>query len=216
PRTGLAASARPGQRRRAGHGIASVSTERDPWDRSQRPGTVALVLVEPTPSSAASSTAGFAASGFADIDAFLRVPRITTVAAGPDDRVVAAVGQADEHGSQVVSSLWELDPDGAPARRLTFSEKGESAPRFAPDGSLLFSSARPDPQGDVEEDVSAIWRLPGRGEASVVAWAPGGLTILATTDDGTILAATSVLPGSSLDDDAERRKTRTDAKQSTI
>src|SRR5699024_8352807 len=90
------------------------------------------------------------------------------------------------------------------------------SPRFAPDGSLLFSSARPDPEGGAEEAAAAIWRLPRTGEAQVVASAPARLSLLSVADDGTLLAATSVLPGGSLEDDAERRKARKDAKQTTI
>src|SRR5690625_5726297 len=66
---------------------------------------------------------------FSDIDAFLRHPRLTAVAAGPEGRVVAQVAEADEHGSKLLSALWELDPAGQqPARRLTFSATGESNP----------------------------------------------------------------------------------------
>ncbi|ERG64306.1 hypothetical protein L332_07545 [Agrococcus pavilionensis RW1] len=155
---------------------------------------------------------------FTDIDGLLRLPRLAGLAASPGgERLVAAIAQADEHGSRMVSSLWELDPAGErDARRLTWSDKGESAPRFAPDGSLLFSSARPDPTGGADEDVPAIWRLPERGEASVVASALGGLSLVAVADDGSLLATTEVLAGGSLDDDAERRKARKDAKRTGI
>nr|WP_277051214.1 alpha/beta fold hydrolase [Ruania albidiflava] len=154
---------------------------------------------------------------FTDIEAFLRIPRVTAVAAGPTGRVVAQVAESDEHGSKLCSALWELDPTGQePARRLTFSAKGESNPLFAPDGRLLFTSARPDPQGEDEQETSAIWRLPTTGEASVVATTPGGLDLLAVADDGTILATTTVLPGATLDTDAEARKARKDAKRTTI
>ncbi|WP_394215438.1 prolyl oligopeptidase family serine peptidase [Brachybacterium vulturis] len=156
-------------------------------------------------------------SDFSDVDAFLRIPRLASVAASEDGRVVGAIQQADEPGATLVSSLWELDPTGErPARRLTFSAKGESGPRFAPDGSLLFSSARPDPEGGSEEDTTAIWRLPRTGEAQVVASAAAGLSLLAVAADGTMLGATSVLPGGTLEDDAERRRARKDAKQTTI
>ncbi|MGO2722036.1 MAG: hypothetical protein ACTIAR_17115, partial [Brachybacterium tyrofermentans] len=156
-------------------------------------------------------------SDFSDIDGFLRIPRLASIAAGSDGRVVAAIQEADENGAKLVSSLWELDPAGdQPARRLTFSASGESSPRFAPDGSVLFSSARPDPQGEGDEDTSAIWRLPRTGEAQVVASAPAGLTLLGVAENGTMLAATNVLPGGALEDDAERRKARKDAKQTTI
>ena len=154
---------------------------------------------------------------FTDIDAFLRIPRLTAVAAGPDGRAVAAIAECDEHGSKLLSSLWELDPAGEqPARRLTFSAKGESAPVFAPDGSLLFSSARPDPQGEDDDESTAIWRLPARGEASLVATTPGGLSLVAVADDGTILATTTVLPGGTIETDAAARKARKDAGRTTI
>ncbi|MGO2311807.1 S9 family peptidase [Brachybacterium tyrofermentans] len=156
-------------------------------------------------------------SDFSDIDGFLRIPRLASIATGSDGRVVAAIQEADENGAKLISSLWELDPAGdQPARRLTFSTSGESAPVFAPDGSLLFSSARPDPEGGAEDGTSAIWRLPRTGEAQVVASAAAGLTLLAVADDGQMLAATSVLPGGTLQDDAERRTARKDAKQTTI
>ena len=154
---------------------------------------------------------------FSDIDGFLRIPRLASVTASDEGRVVAAIQEADEPGAALISSLWELDPAGEqPARRLTFSAKGESGPRFTPDGSLLFSSSRPDPEGGAEEEVAAIWRLPRTGEAQVVASAAAGLSLLSVAADGTMLAATSVLPGSGLEEDAERRKVRKDAKQTTI
>ncbi|GAA2170910.1 prolyl oligopeptidase family serine peptidase [Agrococcus versicolor] len=154
---------------------------------------------------------------FTDIEGLLRIPRLTALAAGPDGRLVAQIQQADEHGARMRSSLWELDATGeADARRLTWSEQGETAPRFARDGSLLFASARPDPTGEHDDDGAAIWRLPARGEAHVVASAPGGLTLVAVADDGSMLATTQVLVGGSLDDDAERRTARSEAKRTTI
>ncbi|MFD1717531.1 prolyl oligopeptidase family serine peptidase [Georgenia deserti] len=157
-------------------------------------------------------------SDFTDIDAFVRLPRVTSLTAGPDGRLVAAVQQPDDAGARLVSSLWELDPGGMrPARRLTFSEQGESSPVLTRDGDLLFTSARPDPAGEGDdEEEAAIWRLPERGEASVLAAAPGGLAIRAVADDGTVLAATSVLPGGDLDDDGERRRRRRESRNSAI
>ncbi|MEV0867729.1 prolyl oligopeptidase family serine peptidase [Brachybacterium paraconglomeratum] len=154
---------------------------------------------------------------FSDVEGLLRLPRLASLAALPGGRVVAAIQEADEHGARTPSALWELDPTGTePARRLTRSEKGESGPRPGPDGSVLFISARPDPDGDSFEDKPGIWRMPASGEAEPVAAAPGGLELLAVADDGTMLAATQVLPGGTLEDDAERRSARKDAKRTTI
>src|SRR5699024_1578646 len=133
-------------------------------------------------------------------------PRLAAVTSSEDGRVVAAIQEADEPGARLVASLWELDPHGVEAaRRLTVSEHADRSARSPPDGALLLSSARPDPEGGPEEDAAAIWRLPRTGEAQVVASAPAGLSLLSVADDGTMLAATSVLPGGSLEDDAERR-----------
>ncbi len=176
--------------------------------------------VKPMPShdsTATDSQTNESFSDFTDIETFTRYPRLSSIAVAPGGRIVAAIAQGDEHGSKLVSSLWELSPEReTPARRLTFSKKGESAPRFAPDGALLFSSARPDPSGEAPEDTPAIWRLPEHGEAHVVASAPGGIALAGIADDGTILATTSVRPGTSLEDDGEARKSRKDAKNTTI
>ena len=154
---------------------------------------------------------------FSDVEGLLRLPRLASLAALPGGRVVAAIQEADEHGARIPSALWELDPTGTePARRLTRSEKGEGGPRPGPDGSVLFISARPDPDGGSFEDKPGICRLPASGEAELVAAAPGGLELLAVADDGTMLAATRVLPGGTLADDAERRSARKDAKRTTI
>lgn len=156
-------------------------------------------------------------SDWTDVEGFLRIPRLAGLAAGPDGRLVAQVQEAAADGSRMASSLWALDATGdRDAQRLTWSTKGESAPRFAPDGSLLFASARPDPTGEADDDGTAIWRLPTTGEATIVATAPGGLTLVAVADDGTMLATTQVLAGGSLEDDAERREARTSAKRTTI
>ncbi|WP_084614163.1 S9 family peptidase [Nakamurella lactea] len=155
---------------------------------------------------------------FTDIAGFVALPRITALALSPDGkRLVAAVQRPDANGSKYVSALWEVDPEGlAEPRRLTFSVKGESAPRFAPDGALLFTSARPDTEGEQNgsanngQSHTAIWRLREHGEARVVADAPGGLGIAGVAADGRLLATGSVVAGGSSDTDAEARKRRKD------
>ncbi|MFE9245919.1 prolyl oligopeptidase family serine peptidase [Nocardiopsis sp. NPDC006938] len=156
-------------------------------------------------------------SDFADIDAFTRIPRVTSVAAGPDGRVVASVDEVDDHGAARRTALWELDPEGlAPARRLTFSSQGEGAPRFSSDGALLFTSRRPAPGEDDPADAAGLWRLPEQGEATLVARTPGGLGLVGVAADGSVLATTSVLAGGALDGDAERRRARGQAKRCAI
>jgi dipeptidyl aminopeptidase/acylaminoacyl peptidase len=157
---------------------------------------------------------------FSDIAAFVATPRITSLTASPDGRrVVVAVQQPDAKGAKYVGALWEVDPEGRrPARRITFSAKGESAPRFAADGSLLFASARPDGEQESGDSApaTALWRMPGYGEARLLADAPGGLSPAGVAADGTVLATTSVLPGADLDTDADARKTRKDRAVTAI
>ena len=85
-------------------------------------------------------------SPFADLAAFVALPRISGLALSADGRRLAvAVQTLDREKTKWQSALWEVDPEGRrPTRRLTRSAPGESSPVWAPDGSLLFASARPD------------------------------------------------------------------------
>ncbi|GAA4588183.1 dipeptidyl aminopeptidase/acylaminoacyl peptidase [Actinoplanes octamycinicus] len=153
---------------------------------------------------------------FADLDAYVALPRITGLRLSPDGRrLVVGVSTPDRKRNRYVTALWEVDPAGArPARRLTRSDKGETAAAFTADGDLLFTSARPDPADDPgDEPVSSLWLLPaGGGDARVVTSPPGGVRGLVAGTGGTVvfgsaLAATSADP----DDDREFRKKRKDA-----
>jgi dipeptidyl aminopeptidase/acylaminoacyl peptidase len=154
---------------------------------------------------------------YADLDAYLDVPRASGLALSPDGtRLVTTVATLDPDRTRWVSALWEVDPAGArPARRLTRSAKGEGAPVFAPDGGLLFTSARPDPAAAAPADdaPAALWLLPSTGEARVVATRPGGFGAIAVAQQaGTVVALSDTLPGATDgDSDAERRTARKDA-----
>ncbi len=75
------------------------------------------------------------------------IPRVSGLALSADGtRLAVSVQTLDTEGKKWQSALWEVDPAGQrPPRRLTRSALGESAPAFAPDGTLLFLSARADP-----------------------------------------------------------------------
>ncbi|MFD3518506.1 alpha/beta fold hydrolase [Streptomyces sp. NPDC058657] len=139
---------------------------------------------------------------FHDLSAFFASPRVGALALSPDgSRLVAAVQQLNAEGTGYVSGLWEIDPAGeAEARRLTRSVKGESAPAFAPDGTLLFLSGREDtdPAAEKGEDKSGatLWALPERGEAGQIASHHGGIggfTIARGT--GVLAYSGDLLPG---------------------
>jgi dipeptidyl aminopeptidase/acylaminoacyl peptidase len=155
-------------------------------------------------------------TGFESFDDFLAVPRVTDLALSIDGtRLVATVATLNSDGNKLINALWELDPaGGADAKRLTRSDKGESGPRFRPDGSLLFVSGR-----DAEDDdPPALWQLPLIGEAKRVLARPGGVGSLAVArDSGTVVLASNALPGSvDTEADEKRRKARKDAKVTAV
>jgi dipeptidyl aminopeptidase/acylaminoacyl peptidase len=131
--------------------------------------------------------------------------------------VIVTCQEPDRDNARYFTSLWEVDPAGAQTpRRLTWSEKGETAPAFMPDGSLLFVSARPHP--DQVEDEPALWVLPPSGEPTVYATTPGGLgDPVVSRQTGVVVAAGSRLPESTdADDDKERREQRRKSKVTAI
>ena len=187
------------------------------------------------------STESAGPDGF-DLEYYLTIPRVGGLALSPDGtRLVAPVAQVGPDGKRFVTALWEIDPgeidpgeidpgeidqggtgpggERAP-RQLTRSTPGETHGGFLPDGSLLFTSRRPDPDvappkdGSGEKDRSpALWRLPpGGGEAQVVADPPGGVgAVVVASDSGTILYGVDVLPGvDSVAADRDKAKQRRD------
>jgi dipeptidyl aminopeptidase/acylaminoacyl peptidase len=156
---------------------------------------------------------------FADLAAFTALPRITGLALSPDgQRLVASVQAPDAKGARYVSALWEIPLGGGEPVRLTRSEKGETAPVFRPDGSLLFVSVRPDPDAEDGDDEPALWVLPAAGEPRVLARNAGGVSgPVVAAAAGTVVAGGTRLAGSGpADDDAARRRTRKDRKVSAI
>ncbi len=163
------------------------------------------------------------APAFDDLDSYVALPRLTGLALSTDGRrLVASVQHLDDDRARYVSALWEIGLDGEAPVRLTRSDKGETAPAFHPDGSLLFVSARPVPDpgvdGDADTDDTALWLLPPSGEPRFVAGSPGGLSApVVAAAAGTILLSGSRLVDSvDAEDDARRRQDRKDRKLSAI
>ncbi len=156
---------------------------------------------------------------YADLAAFQTLPRTSSLVMSRDgSRLVTCSASLDPEGVRWVTALWEIDPTGErPASRLTRSAKGEAGPVFADDGTLLFTSARPDPDGDGEEDApAALWALPAAGEARVIATRPGGVSGVRTAA-GTVLVQSDTLPGAvDGEADEQRRTARKDAKVNAV
>ncbi len=158
---------------------------------------------------------------YTDLDAYLALPRTSGLALSPDGtRLVTVVATLDGKATRWVSALWEVDPAGErPARRLTRSAKGEGGPVFTPAGDVVFTSARPDPDSEPDDETpTALWLLPPTGEARVVATRPGGISgVVMAAAAGTVAVLSDTLPASTdTASDDERRKARKDLKVDAV
>ena len=115
------------------------------------------------------------------------------------------------------TALWQVDPAGvAKARRITRSAAGESVGCFLRDGSLAFTSTRPDPdtKADPDKKINALWLLPaGDGEARLLLAPDGGIDgVAAAREADRIVFGVDMHPeATDLANDAERARARKDA-----
>src|SRR6516225_4791518 len=152
-----------------------------------------------------------AGTPFHDLSDFVAIPRVAALRLAPDGTwLAAAVQTLSADKKKYLTSIWRIDTQGGPSRRLTRSAEGEGSPRFLPDGSLLFTSKRslpPDPDGRKNDpqgsggdsgEVAALWLLPAAGgEARVVAALPGGVTAAeVAAQAGGIVVGAPALPAS--------------------
>src|SRR3954468_75158 len=175
------------------------------------------------PAAATESAEAPAPTPFHRLADYAAIPRIGGLALSREGRLAIAVQTLDPEKKKWVSALWEVDPEGRrPAHRLTRSAPGESSPAWAPDGSLLFTSARPDPEAAADkngEPKPALWALPpGGGEARLVLARSGGVSGFAgAADSGDVALLASTMPGAAdAEADEARRKERKDAGVSAV
>ena len=155
---------------------------------------------------------------FSDLDAYLDLPRVGGLWLSPDGRrLVAGVATPDRKKNRYTTALWEIDPDGArPARRLTRSSQGESAAAFTPSGDLLFVSARPEPDGETDDETrTALWLQPaGGGDARVLAGPPGGVRGVVVSEAGTVVVGSPLMPSAA--DAAGDQQIRAERKEAGV
>jgi dipeptidyl aminopeptidase/acylaminoacyl peptidase len=173
-----------------------------------------------SPSTPAPDTSTGASSPFADPRAYVALPRLGGLALSlGGSRLAVGVQTLDAERKKWQTALWEIDPAGRrPPRRLTRSAPGESSPAWSPDGTLLFTSPRPDPDASPEDGQDdprpALWGLPaGGGEARRLVSRSAGIgSFLVAADTGDVVVTADAFTGASADeDDRRRRKERKDA-----
>ena len=152
------------------------------------------------------------------LDEFFALPRVASLHLSPDGRrLVATVQTVAADGKRFAGALWDIDPDGRrPARRLTHSAKGETAAGFLPDGSILFTSPRPDVESaeGTAPEAPVLYVLPAAGGEPRKVCAPqGGVEQVVTgRNSTTVVLAIPVHPGTATaEDDEKREKARKDA-----
>ncbi len=160
------------------------------------------------------------AAPFDDLDVYLALPRCSGLSLSRDGtRLITTVATLNSKRTQYRTALWQVDPTGVePARRLTRSRKGESAATFTDAGDLLFTSARPDPDADDDDEpTTALWLLPaGGGDASLIGNRLGGYGKVQTHGSHVLTAAPRLTASTDETDDDRRRKERKDNNVSAI
>ncbi|CBT77060.1 MULTISPECIES: S9 family peptidase [Glutamicibacter] len=155
---------------------------------------------------------------FHNLDSYIGLSRLSGLALSPDGtKLVTTLSTLSEDETKYESALWSLDPKaGAPARRLTFGENGESQPQFTANGDLMFVAKR-----SSEEDAKAEgWILPvAGGEARPVISHPAGvqsLSLCAHAADTVVLRTAAHSRAKDLEAEAKLRTGRKDKKVSAI
>lgn len=159
---------------------------------------------------------------FASLEDYIALPRIDAVALSPDGtRAVLTVATLNKDKTGYDRALWEVPATGGGTpRRLTRSAKGEQGAAFTAHGDLLFVSARPDAEGDGEDEAAQLWLLPANGgDARAITRLAGGVSGIAAVADAASVAvlAADLLPSAdSFEADAKLRAERKKRKLSAI
>ncbi len=132
---------------------------------------------------------------------FYKIKNVTDPQISPDGKKIAYVVSTSnlEKGTSN-SDIFVMNADGSNIRQLTFSEKGDSYPRWSPDGKwLMFLSTR--------KDGPQIWLMPTVfGELKQLTRISTGVSNPIWSPDGKyIVFATDVFPECGADDDCNKK-----------
>ena len=124
---------------------------------------------------------------FVDI---MEMPLLQDPQLSPDgSRVVFVMNKADWRSNRPIGHLYRINADGTNQIQLTFGERGESSPRWSPDGKRIAFIARRDADTTnqiylLDIDGGEARRLTAHATApGSIAWAPDGQSIYFSASD---------------------------------
>ena len=111
----------------------------------------------------------------------INVPSVRDARLSPDGvQLLYVLGEANWGENKRINHIWLADVEGGSALQLTNGAKGESSPRWSPDGSLVaFTAERGDDEHNqvylVKTAGGEAWRLTEHATAvSGIQWSPNG------------------------------------------
>jgi Tol biopolymer transport system component len=120
----------------------------------------------------------------------IEMPFVTDPQVSPDGKqILFVMDKPDWKNNRRVGHIYRINADGTNQVQLTFGERGESSPRWSPDGKTIAFTARRDPDSNnqiylLEADGGEARRLTTHGAApNDLTWTPDGTSIyFAATD----------------------------------
>jgi dipeptidyl aminopeptidase/acylaminoacyl peptidase len=148
--------------------------------------------------------AGQSRRGMTLVD-LIEVPRVQDPQLSSDGRqVLYVLDRPDWKENRRVGHIWRVNADGSAALQLTFGQRGESSPRWSPDGKRIGFLAR---RGDSDETQLHVLENEG-GEARQVMKHPAAVSNIEWTPDGQSIFF--IAPDAKTQEEKDRDKVKDD------